>query len=112
MRKRRLRLWRLGESRVWGRCSSFSRACGLFLLLVFAISSFPAGAKSETNVESPYGVYADIMKGQENAFVPKNLELMRQADLAWVRCDFYWDTVEHPRGTWQTGSWRPTLRSK
>ncbi|NLF73992.1 MAG: hypothetical protein GX575_33720 [Candidatus Anammoximicrobium sp.] len=51
-------------------------------------------------MESPYGVYADIMKGQENAFVPRNLELMRQADLAWVRCDFYWDTVENPPGTW------------
>lgn len=25
---------------------------------------------------------------------------MRQADLAWVRCDFYWDTVENPQGTW------------
>lgn len=43
------------------------------------------------------------MKGQENAFVPEDLELMRQADLVWVPCDFYWDTVEHPRGTWHFG---------
>lgn len=93
--------WRLDESRVGGGYSGSSRACGRLLLLLFAIFSFPVWAHSETKVESPYGVYADIMKGQENAFVPKNLELMRQADLAWVRCDFYWDTVENPRGTWR-----------
>ncbi|NLX54155.1 MAG: hypothetical protein GXY58_03490 [Planctomycetaceae bacterium] len=91
----------LGESRMWGRWLTFSKAFGLLLMFVCAMPVFPAGAQSETNAESPYGVYADIMKGQENAFVPKNLELMRQADLAWVRCDFYWDTVENPRGTWQ-----------
>ncbi len=92
---------RLGQLRVWGRFCGPSRAFGHVLLLVAAVSPFAAwGQQSETGARSPYGVYADIMKGQENAFVPKNLDLMRQADLAWVRCDFYWDTVENPQGTW------------
>lgn len=100
MSKRSRPLWRSGEPRVLGRLSSSSRAFGRFLLLIFAISFFTVWGQSGTNAESPYGVYADIMKGQENVFVPKNLELMRQADVAWVRCDFYWDTVENPQGTW------------
>ncbi len=97
MSKRSRPLWRF---HVWDKSSSSSRALGHALLLMLAISSLPVWAQSKTSVESPYGVYADIMKGQEHAFVPKNLDLMRQADLAWVRCDFYWDTVETPRGTW------------
>jgi hypothetical protein len=103
MSKRSRPLWRLGESGVWGGLSASSTAFAHFLLLLLAVSFFPARAQSETGAESPYGVYADIMKGQENAFVPENLKLIREAGLAWVRCDFYWDTVENPHGTWHFG---------
>ena len=100
MSQRSLRLWRLGESRVGGRCFGFSSAFGFFCFLGLRFPLSRRGRRVRRTWKVRTACTRTSWKGQENAFVPKNLELMRQADLAWVRCDFYWDTVENPQGTW------------
>ena len=60
----------------------------LFFSLIFFSFTFAAAQ------ESPYGVYADILRGFEKPFVPRNLELMRSAGIDWIRWDWYWGTVQ------------------
>ena len=71
-----------------------------FFLVPLLLSPLFLPAQERSSAEkSPYGVYADILRGQEHEFLPKNLERMREAGIDWVRWDFYWDTVESPQGT-------------
>lgn len=50
-------------------------------------------------VDSPYGVCAHISRG-EFSVAPKELSLMRQGGIGWVRCDFDWKTVVPKQGQW------------
>ena len=49
---------------------------------------------------SPYGVCAHIGGGEEFDQAPKNLELMKNAGIRWVRADFSWIAVERGEGQW------------
>lgn len=59
----------------------------------------PASANAIVKA-SPYGVCAHVGGGEEFAQAPKNLLLMKDAGISWVRCDFTWGGVENPEGQW------------
>ncbi|MDD2438523.1 MAG: beta-galactosidase [Massilibacteroides sp.] len=68
----------------------------LFFLVVFsACTTSPDGVSS-----SPFGVCAHLQSGSEHRQMPKNLQMMRDAGIRWVRVDFSWSGIESPRGTW------------
>ena len=48
---------------------------------------------------NPYGACAHIT-GHEYPVAQKTCEMMRQAGMGWVRCDFHWHSVEKKKGAW------------
>ena len=59
----------------------------------------PASA-DKTVAGSPYGVCAHVGVGEEWNQIPKNLLLMKDAGIVWVRADFSWSGVERSKGKW------------
>ncbi len=59
----------------------------------------PASA-NDLVAQSPYGVCAHIGGGEEWEQAPKNLLMMKEAGISWVRADFSWSGVESPQGQW------------
>jgi hypothetical protein len=50
--------------------------------------------------QSPFGINAHLQSSDENAQMPRNLEMIHKAGICWVRCDFAWGGIEYPKGTW------------
>ncbi|MBR4835167.1 MAG: beta-galactosidase [Thermoguttaceae bacterium] len=59
----------------------------------------PASSKPGI-ADSPYGVCSHLGGGEEHDQMPKNLELMKAAGIAWARADFSWSGVERRKGEW------------
>ncbi|MBR5758163.1 MAG: beta-galactosidase, partial [Thermoguttaceae bacterium] len=59
----------------------------------------PASAE-KTVAGSPYGVCAHVGGGEEWNQIPKNLLLMKEAGISWIRADFSWSGVERSEGKW------------
>ncbi len=59
--------------------------------------SFYIGAEESS---SPYGAHSHLYRPQEWRHFPKNLDVMRQGGLQWMRTDFLWSLVEPKEGTW------------
>ncbi|MDO4630138.1 MAG: beta-galactosidase [Planctomycetia bacterium] len=77
--------------------SAFLVSCGWVMTL--GVGTLNA-ARNETVSESPYGMCAHLAGGQEYEAMPRNLELMQEIGVEWVRFDFSWWGIEGPRGNW------------
>ncbi len=64
-----------------------------------AFGAEPASSKPGI-ADSPYGVCSHLGGGEEHDQMPKNLELMKAAGIAWARADFSWSGVERKKGEW------------
>ncbi len=64
-----------------------------------AFGAEPASSKPAV-ADSPYGVCSHLGGGEEHDQMPKNLELMKAAGIAWARADFSWSGVERRQGEW------------
>lgn len=49
---------------------------------------------------SPYGVCAHISRGGEHQIAQKEMAVMKEAGIKWVRTDFDWSGVERKEGQW------------
>ncbi|OGV67131.1 MAG: hypothetical protein A2283_18285 [Lentisphaerae bacterium RIFOXYA12_FULL_48_11] len=49
---------------------------------------------------SPYGVCAHISRGGEHQIAQKEMAVMKEAGIQWVRTDFDWSGVERKEGQW------------
>ncbi|MBQ1456075.1 MAG: beta-galactosidase, partial [Thermoguttaceae bacterium] len=58
----------------------------------------PIAGDTPSAEDSPYGVCAHISFGDEQ--LDKKLRAIREAGIRFVRADFTWSVIEHPRGTW------------
>ena len=56
-----------------------------------------AAAAKNPGFDSPYGACAHITRNEPAA---KTCQMMREAGLRWVRCDFDWRSVETAPGVW------------
>ena len=66
-----------------------------------ASAEAPQPASAEHTVAgSPYGVCAHVGGGEEWNQIPKNLLLMKEAGISWIRADFSWSGVERSEGKW------------
>lgn len=64
-----------------------------------AFGAEPASSRPGV-ADSPYGVCSHLGGGEEHDQMPKNLELMKAAGIAWARADFSWSGVERKQGEW------------
>lgn len=64
-----------------------------------AFGAEPASSRPGV-ADSPYGVCSHLGGGEEHDQMPKNLELMEAAGIAWARADFSWSGVERKQGEW------------
>ncbi|MBQ9873874.1 MAG: cellulase family glycosylhydrolase [Thermoguttaceae bacterium] len=64
-----------------------------------ALADSPASAEATVG-DSPYGVCAHLGGGEEHDQMPKNISLMKDAGIAWVRADFSWSGIERSKGKW------------
>ncbi|OGV64204.1 MAG: hypothetical protein A3K19_31500 [Lentisphaerae bacterium RIFOXYB12_FULL_65_16] len=60
-------------------------------------------------VGSPYGVCAHISRGGEHPIAQRELALMKEAGIEWVRTDFDWAGVERKEGEWDFASLDETV---
>lgn len=64
-----------------------------------AFGAEPASSRPGV-ADSPHGVCSHLGGGEEHDQMPKNLELMKAAGIAWARADFSWSGVERKQGEW------------
>ncbi len=65
-------------------------------LVALAFASMPAAA--EAPPPSPYGVHAHVTRADESPFLQRELPLMRQAGIRWLRTGFVWAGIERRQG--------------
>lgn len=65
--------------------------------ILFFTAMFPAGAQDA----SPFGICAHLQSGEEHRQMPRNLRMIRQAGIRWLRVDFSWAGIESPQGQWK-----------
>lgn len=70
------------------------------LAVLFCFGSVSAEDRVKTDPLSPYGVCSHLGGGEEHDLMPKNLQIMYQGGMRWVRSDYTWSGVERPQGQW------------
>lgn len=62
-----------------------------FLLLTLSLIQSPFA--SDTPSVSPYGIHTHITRNDEHPFLDRELELMQQAGIQWLRTGFVWGQI-------------------
>ncbi|MDR2764173.1 MAG: beta-galactosidase [Tannerella sp.] len=65
--------------------------------MLFFLSTFQANAQEA----SPFGICAHLQSGEEHQQMPRNLRMISEAGIRWLRVDFSWAGIESPQGNWQ-----------
>ncbi len=69
----------------------------LSILIVGFLCCFQLAARGQS---SPYGVCAHISRSSDHHLALAQCQLVQQGNMAWVRTDFDWTTVEPAPGQW------------
>ena len=76
----------------------------LIAICLLSFFSFSVNLFGEAPVSkeagSPYGAHSHIYRSHEWRHFPKNLTVMREGGIRWMRTDFLWDLVEKKKGEW------------
>jgi hypothetical protein len=69
-------------------------------LSVCLLAALPLCAGADPAPSSPYGVCAHLARGGEFKTRVEEMDLMREARIAWARTDFDWSGVQPDKDTW------------
>ncbi len=67
------------------------------LLAVLSMNAAPARPDGPT-AKSPYGVHSHVTRNDEHPFLDREMELMREAGIRWLRTGFVWASIERREG--------------
>ena len=62
---------------------------------------FFSGLRASAQDASPFGICAHLQGGEEHGQMPRNLRMIREAGIRWLRVDFSWAGIESPQGSWK-----------